>query len=132
MIRKLLLFSSILAISALSYAQSPYDDLFTTYQSSGSQSQQSQQPQRPQGQLMYGYINTSSGLKRIKIRVAEFNTMGVCSVYVMSYCNSTYGSSDYWQECRTPASRVSEYSDGTFISNNFEYKANLGGTTVYF
>lgn len=132
MIRKILLSISVFGISALCYAQSPYDDFFTTYKSLGSQSRQTQESQRPQGQLMYGYINTSNGLKRIKIRVAEFNTMGVYSVYVMSYCNSTYGSSDYWQECRTPASRVSEYTDGTYISNNFEYKANLGGTTVYF
>ena len=130
--KKFLLFSLIMAfLSFVAYSQSPYDDLFTTYQSAGSQQNQSIQTERPQGSLMYGYIPTSSGLKRIKIRVAEFSTMGVRSVYVMSYCDNTYGN-DYWQNCRSMASRVSSYTDGTYLSNNFEYKASIGGTTVYF
>ncbi len=128
--RKYLLYLFLGSSALISYTQGPYDDLFVTYQPEDSQNLQPQQ-QAPKGQLMYGYIATSSGLKRIKILVAAYNTMGVTSVYVLSYCNNSYGS-NYWQNCRTIASPVSEYSDGTYISNNFEYKANLGGTTVYF
>lgn len=87
---------------------------------------------------VYGYVPTSSGWVRVHLKV-QMSQYGVTVVGYKDKNNTGYnqyfrssGGED-WKFCRTGAQRVSEFSDGREIANNFDFKAYITGLgTVYF
>lgn len=82
----------------------------------------------------YGYISTSDGWVRVNIQVKY----GKYSATIVAYKEKNTGrfntwGGDSWRNCNARAQEVSEYSDGKYAANNFDYKAYIYGLgTVYF
>lgn len=82
--------------------------------------------------IVGGYTKDSNGkLKRVKIQVnSQSSFLGGVSVYLRGTYNPIYS---IWQPCNTQATKVDEYMDGEFISNNFEWKvSSIAYGTIYF
>ena len=113
--------------SVFAFSQVP----FVRYQSA-EEVVKNRQEDQPVFQQTAGYYfdRSSQGFKRIKIKVNATSSFGLTSVYLRACYNSD---TDQWFGLNTRAVKVSPYSDGKTLANNFEWKADAPYVgTIYF
>jgi hypothetical protein len=86
-----------------------------------------QEQQQPQSELVSGYIITSTGVRKVNLKVSHVDR----SVYIVAVKELT---ANYWTDLTKTGAKASKLNSYEDYSDRFEYKIYIPvlGTTVYF